>query len=314
MTNKSVIVTFIDFRCNSICPPSARASWRCSGVESISGFTMVILSPFLPVTYSVADILDKLGTGREINRHLFRKAKKIDIMNSFHVLGFATLIYAVQASGYADLLADLYMYNLDNPYNDKMATDWDVVYPDTLSDPKEPRDYGETALRDQEYMKQLPISGYQFISGGTGRQEDPSEVKTDKVLPAYCTPPNPCPFGYTGEDNCVKDFENTPEKNRKILEEQDCPCDAEHMLSCPPGKKTIDPKSGFVSDGLGTGDNTDLDALDSLGSMENIDLDSPERIGDIFPFNFEETIENPYLYGQKKSVAAKKQAPDHMIK
>ena len=85
-------------------------------------------------------------------------------MNVFHVLGLAASIYAVQASGYADLLADLYMYNLDNPYNDKIA-DWDVVYPDTLSDPKEPRDYGETALRDQEYMKQLPISGYQFISG-----------------------------------------------------------------------------------------------------------------------------------------------------
>jgi len=41
------------------------------------------------------------------------------------------------------------------------------VYQDPLGAvaPKEARDYGEAALRDQEYMKQLPISGYQFISG-----------------------------------------------------------------------------------------------------------------------------------------------------
>ncbi|XP_053393942.1 uncharacterized protein LOC123545172 [Mercenaria mercenaria] len=282
-------------------------------------------------------------------------------MNVLHAIGFAAVIYAVQASVYpdhvSDLLADLqYIYNIDqlqktipvssyypeDPYNDKIADDWDVVYPDTISDPKEPRDYGEAALRDQEYMKQLPISGYQFISGGTGK-EDPVEVKTDKVLPAYCTPPNPCPFGYTGEDNCVKDFENTPEKNRQILEEQDCPCDAEHMLSCPPGKKTIDPKSGFVSDGMGSADNTDLGSLGSLGSADDLNLsenpyfsldtkrqklvakksphfikkrDNSERFQDMFPFNLEEDLDdvNPYFFGQPKSIASKKQAPDHMIK
>jgi len=37
------------------------------------------------------------------------------------------------------------------------------------------------------------------------------------------------------------------------------------MLSCPPGKKTIDPKSGFVSDGM----DSDVSGLDSL---DNIDL------------------------------------------
>jgi len=68
-----------------------------------------------------------------------------------------------------------------------------------------------------------------------------------------------------GGDNCVKEFENSPENNRRLLEEQDCNCDAEHMLSCPPGKKTIDPKSGFVSDGM----DSDVSGLDSL---DNIDL------------------------------------------
>lgn len=279
-------------------------------------------------------------------------------MDALHFLGFATLIYAVQAAGYADLIADLqYLYNLDQlqntipladfypdePYSDKMAADWNVAYPDTLSDPKEPRDYGEAALRDQEYMKQLPISGYQFISGGTGRQEDPSEVKTDKVLPAYCTPPNPCPTGYSGKDDCLKDFENTPENNRRILEEQDCPCDAEHMLSCPPGKKTIDPKSGFVSDGSDS-DVTDLGSLDSISSLDELNLsenpylsidtkreklvakksphfikkrDNSERFEDMYPWMVQESIDdmiNPYLDGQPKSVAAKKQAPGYLIK
>lgn len=37
------------------------------------------------------------------------------------------------------------------------------------------------------------------IKGGTGEgKQQPKEVKTDKVLPAYCNPPNPCPIGYTG--------------------------------------------------------------------------------------------------------------------
>ena len=95
----------------------------------------------------------------------------------------ASLSLGCQASNYADLLANLqYIYNIeqlqksmpvsdyypDETY-DKLQDDWDVAYPDTApySEPslKEARDYGEAALRDQEYMKQLPLSGYQFISG-----------------------------------------------------------------------------------------------------------------------------------------------------
>ena len=68
-----------------------------------------------------------------------------------------------------------------------------------------------------------------------------------------------------GEDDCVRDFENTPENNRRIMNEQDCPCDAEHLLSCPLGKTTIDPKSGVFSD-------DPLDELGTLESFNNIDL------------------------------------------
>lgn len=48
--------------------------------------------------------------------------------------------------------------------SDKLSSDY---YPDPMAmgSPKEARDYGEAVLRDQEYMSQLPISGYQYISG-----------------------------------------------------------------------------------------------------------------------------------------------------
>ena len=99
----------------------------------------------------------------------------------------ATLSIGCQASNYADIMANLqYLYNIEQlekslpalgdyyPDEDfgKIQDDWDVAYPDTAPysepSPKEARDYGEAALRDQEYMKQLPLSGYQFISGRCG--------------------------------------------------------------------------------------------------------------------------------------------------
>ena len=82
-------------------------------------------------------------------------------------------------------------------------------------------------------------------------------------------------FLLTGEDNCLKDFENSPENNRRMLGDQDCPCDAEHMLSCPPGKKTIDPKSGLVdATNMGT-----MDSLDSLDLVRNIPNDGFTYVG-----------------------------------
>ena len=97
-----------------------------------------------------------------------------------HLLGFTALVCVTSASSYADLLADLqYLYNVEqvknspmpeyyseNPYADKMD-DWGMMYPDVIDEPapKKARDYGEAVLRDQEYMKQLPLSGYHFISG-----------------------------------------------------------------------------------------------------------------------------------------------------
>lgn len=43
-------------------------------------------------------------------------------------------------------------------------------------------------------------------------------------------------------DNCVENFANTMENNKDLLSKQDCPCDTEHMFTCPAGQKTVTSK------------------------------------------------------------------------
>lgn len=91
------------------------------------------------------------------------------------------------------------------------------------------------SLRDSEYMQHSSLWGHQFVSGGGG--EGPHiakpQVKSDATLPAYCNPPNPCPVGYTEEQGCTIDFENTASFSREYQSAQECMCDAEHMFECP---------------------------------------------------------------------------------
>jgi len=91
------------------------------------------------------------------------------------------------------------------------------------------------SLRDQEYLQHSSLWGHQYVSGGTG--EGPhhvkAQVKTDATLPAYCNPPNPCPVGYTEEQGCQMDFENTAAFSREYQSAQECMCDGEHMFECP---------------------------------------------------------------------------------
>ncbi|CAN7995262.1 unnamed protein product [Ixodes hexagonus] len=102
---------------------------------------------------------------------------------------------------------------------------------------------GGPSLRDQEYLQHSSLWGHQYVAGGAGEgyqrlKPDGSGkniqvVKTDAVLPAYCNPPNPCPKGYTGEDGCLEEFENTATFSREYQSAQDCMCDSEHMFDCP---------------------------------------------------------------------------------
>jgi len=107
----------------------------------------------------------------------------------------------------------------------------------------------DAAIRDPELLAQSSLWGHKYMAGGAGKggqylMPDGSviskqEVKTDAVLPAYCEPPNPCPPGFTGEDGCLEDFENSADFSREYQARQDCMCDEEHMFSCPPSHKKV---------------------------------------------------------------------------
>lgn len=60
-----------------------------------------------------------------------------------------------------------------------------------------------------------------------------ARFKNEAPLPAYCNPPNPCPVGYTEDQQCETDFENTSAFSRDYQEAQECMCDDEHMFNCP---------------------------------------------------------------------------------
>lgn len=102
---------------------------------------------------------------------------------------------------------------------------------------------GGPSLRDQEYLQHSSLWGHKYVAGGAGEgyqrlKPDGSGaniqvVKTDAVLPAYCNPPNPCPKGYTAEDGCLEEFQNTAAFSREYQAAQDCMCDTEHMFDCP---------------------------------------------------------------------------------
>ncbi|CAB3397480.1 unnamed protein product [Caenorhabditis bovis] len=103
-------------------------------------------------------------------------------------------------------------------------------------------DFIDLISRDAESLPDLAAFGAKHISGGAGEgsqkllEEDDyrerQEVKSDSVLPAYCEPPNPCPVGFTKEQGCLEDFENTAEFSRAYQAQQHCLCDQEHMFNC----------------------------------------------------------------------------------
>ncbi|XP_022659365.1 uncharacterized protein LOC111259724 [Varroa jacobsoni] len=106
--------------------------------------------------------------------------------------------------------------------------------------------YGPS-IRDQEYLEHSSLWGHQYVAGGAGEgaqrlKPDGSGrnvqvVKSDAVLPAYCNPPNPCPVGYTDDDGCLEQFENTAAFSRSYQAQQECMCDSEHMFDCPGATK-----------------------------------------------------------------------------
>ncbi|XP_026315690.1 uncharacterized protein LOC113227039 isoform X2 [Hyposmocoma kahamanoa] len=142
------------------------------------------------------------------------------------------------------------------------------------------------SLRDQEYLQHSSLWGHQYVTGGAGEGQQrllpsgmvPNKqmVKTDAVLPAYCNPPNPCPVGYTEDQGCISEFENTAAFSREYQLAQRCMCDGEHMFSCPPD------------------------------SGSDLDLHFPEHHKNLVAKKYKPDVENPYLMGERLPIAAKK--------
>nr|CAG4647394.1 EOG090X0DEG [Megafenestra aurita] len=164
--------------------------------------------------------------------------------------------------------------------------------PEILSEPRERLGLG-LSLRDQEYLKHSSLLSVRFerdkdnLHHGNNTplstsSSSSSSGKTENVLPAYCNPPNPCPIGYTAEDGCLEEFENTAAFSREYQAAQDCMCDTEHMFDCPASSlnnKNVNAKNRATAKMVDT-------AIRKIMS----DFQS----------------ENPYLQGDKLPIAAKK--------
>ncbi|KAL0267537.1 UNVERIFIED_CONTAM: hypothetical protein PYX00_009782 [Menopon gallinae] len=141
------------------------------------------------------------------------------------------------------------------------------------------------SLRDQEYLQHSSLWGHQFVAGGAGEgkqrlkpdgsMRNQQQVKTDAALPAYCNPPNPCPVGFSAEDGCLEEFENTAAFSREYQASQDCMCDSEHLFDCP-----------------------------SKEIMDELSVEDQHK--NLVAKKFHVKKDNPFLTGEKLPVAAKK--------
>merc|ERR1739838_1017120 len=73
-----------------------------------------------------------------------------------------------------------------------------------------------------------------------GTVQNKQEVKTDRFLPAYCDPPNPCPLGFSAEDGCdpAQREKFTADFSKLYQASQKCHCDREHNYGCSTGAQT----------------------------------------------------------------------------
>ncbi|CAK9303606.1 unnamed protein product [Gordionus sp. m RMFG-2023] len=158
------------------------------------------------------------------------------------------------------------------------------------------------AIRDEEHLPQSGLWGHQYVQGGAGEGiqslspmglfKNIQDIKTDAFLPTYCDPPNPCPYGYTSDDNCLEDVKNTADFSRDYQSQQVCLCDPEHMFDCPEEHTQfiLPPKHSPLNN-----------AVWPAGNLMGKGMS--ERIANILK-NFEPS--NPYLTGEKLRTVAKK--------
>ncbi|XP_060532001.1 neuroendocrine protein 7B2 [Cylas formicarius] len=164
------------------------------------------------------------------------------------------------------------------------------------------------SIRDQEYIRHSSLWSNQYIPGSDGEQlfrphgvkVNNQEVKAESTLPAYCNPPNPCPVGYTEEQGCLEDFENTASYSRRYQAMQDCMCDTEHMFDCPNSNNPMldDPMESIAQ--------VDFNRLMQQSFKINQGYPHKNLIAKKFHSAEKNPNTNPFLTGEKLPVAAKK--------
>ncbi|XP_072390712.1 neuroendocrine protein 7B2 isoform X2 [Diabrotica undecimpunctata] len=143
------------------------------------------------------------------------------------------------------------------------------------------------SIRDQEYLQHSTLWGKQYLNGDRDENsilhhngfKNKNVHKGESTLPAYCSPPNPCPIGYTAEHGCIEMFENTASFSRRYQASQNCMCDTEHMFECPTSNDIPDDNS--------------IDMFDGYHFNKMLQQSAKSK-------------NNPFLTGEKLPVAAKK--------
>ncbi|KAK0074689.1 hypothetical protein PV325_007943 [Microctonus aethiopoides] len=183
------------------------------------------------------------------------------------------------ADSYLDYQDDVHVnddFYKENEYSRKIPFDYDRF--DELNP--------NPSTRDQEYLQHSTLVSNQQLNDNSDSShkielaghKGIKEEKNKNPLPAYCTPPNPCPIGYTSENNCLETFENTAAFSRDFQGAQDCMCDTEHMMDCSSNGENI--QDGGLSSHI---TNSDFDQI-----VEHLQG------------------ANPFLRGEKLPIAAKK--------
>ncbi|XP_067647463.1 neuroendocrine protein 7B2 isoform X1 [Eurosta solidaginis] len=155
------------------------------------------------------------------------------------------------------------------------------------------------SIRDQEYLQHSTLWGHQYINGGMAEMPNRfPAIKSDSTLPAYCNPPNPCPYGYDESQGCILDFENTAIFSREFQAAQECTCDNEHMFDC-------------------AGEDSNASTNEMTSTMEKFlmhqfqndnGIDNSNAVVKKF-YGFaggNGGLRNPFLQGEKLPIAAKK--------
>ncbi|KAI9550304.1 hypothetical protein GHT06_018312 [Daphnia sinensis] len=258
-------------------------------------------------------------------------------------LGDKMLAEAAGAEGYLDYPLPSYEDMMMSPSVASEAETDIKEYeeaPESLNEPRERLGLG-LSLRDQEYLKHsslfsrqqeddqpssvagTPTGSLKISETGSTTSGSSSSGKSENVLPAYCNPPNPCPIGYTAEDGCLEEFENTAAFSREYQAAQDCMCDTEHMFDCPASSlnhKNDNAKNRAAANMVDTairkimsdfqGEHKSLVSkkffadkyYDELTGLKKRAQEAVDMAG----ADSHSTSENPYLQGDKLPIAAKK--------